>query len=194
MSGRAVNTIKPGDQPMANLRRPDEPAYDGGARFLHWSIVALIAAQFVIGWTMPDVHRDTKPVGLIAWHLGVGATLVAAMVVRIVWRLTHRPPPDALSPLLSAVSRITHVLLYAALVLVPVLGWANASARGWSVKLLGLIPYPSLTAAGSAFGHEMGDIHGVMAWVLFALIAMHVAAALFHRFVLRDNVLHRMLP
>ena len=59
---------------MAGFRRPAEAPYDGVARFLHWSIVVLIAIQFVIGWTMPDVHHDTKPVGLIAWHLGVGAT------------------------------------------------------------------------------------------------------------------------
>jgi cytochrome b561 len=86
------------------------------------------------------------------------------------------------------------LLIYAALVVVPVLGWINASSRGWSVKLLGLMPYPSLTPAGSVFGHAMGGVHGVVAWVLFALIGMHVAAALFHRFVLRDQVLQRMLP
>ena len=95
---------------------------------------------------------------------------------------------------MSAVSRITHLLLYAALVVVPVLGWVNASSRGWSVDLLGVVPYPSLTPTGSAFGREMGDVHGVLAWVLFALIAVHVAAVLFHRFVLRDQVMHRMLP
>jgi cytochrome b561 len=177
---------------MTSFRQSAEPTYDGVA--LHWAIVLLIVAQFVIGWTMPDIHRDTQPVGLIAWHLGVGAALVAAMAVRIVWRLTHRPPPDALSPFLATVSRVTHFLLYAALVVVPLLGWANASSRGWSLKLLGLVPYPSLTSTGSPLGHEMGDIHGILAWVLFALIAMHVAAALFHRFVLRDGTLRRMMP
>jgi cytochrome b561 len=179
---------------MVDFRRSDETRYDGVARLLHWSIAVLITIQFVIGWTMPDVHRDTKPVGLIAWHLGVGATLIAVMALRIIWRLTHRPPPDTLSPLLSAVSRITHLLLYAALVIVPVLGWINASSRGWSVDLLGLVPYPGLVPTGSAFGHAMGGVHGVLAWVLFALIAVHVAAALFHRFVLRDQVMRRMLP
>jgi cytochrome b561 len=189
-----MNAIKPGDHPMADFRRSAEARYDGVARLLHWSIVVLITIQFVIGWTMPDVHHDTKPVGLIAWHLGVGATLVAAMALRIIWRLTHRPPPDALSPILSAASRITHLLLYAALVIVPVLGWINASSRGWTVNFLGVVPFPGLTPTGSAFGRAMGDVHGVLAWVLFALIAVHVAAALFHRFVLRDQVMHRMLP
>jgi len=179
---------------MSDLRLQRELAYDGVARFIHWLVVLLIAAQFVLGWTMPHVRHDTRPEGLIAWHLGVGATLIAAMLVRIVWRLTHRPPPDTISPLLSLASRITHFLLYAALVVVPLLGWANASSRGWAVKLAGLLSLPDLAPVGSAAGHAAGDIHGVLAWVLFALICAHVAAALFHRFILRDGVLQRMLP
>ncbi|HKR47133.1 MAG TPA: cytochrome b [Paraburkholderia sp.] len=166
--------------------------YDLVARLLHWLVVALVAAQFVIGWTMPDVHRDTRPVGEIAWHLGVGTALVAAMVCRLLWRATHRPPPDDQTPLMRAVAAITHVGLYALLVAVPVLGWINASSRAWDVTLFGAIPLPALSAAGSSFGHAMGDVHSVLAWVLFALICLHVAAALFHRFVLNDRVLQRM--
>ncbi|TDY20212.1 cytochrome b561 [Paraburkholderia sp. BL6665CI2N2] len=179
---------------MAKVYGMRRPAYDAVARTLHWLTVLLVAVQFVIGWTMPDVHRDTQPVNLIAWHLGVGATLVAVMAIRVVWRLTHRPTPDQLPPLLSVVSRITHVLLYAALVLVPLLGWINASSRGWSVRLLGVVPYPALSEPGSALGHEMGDVHGILAWVLLALIGLHVVAALFHHLVLKDHVLQRMLP
>jgi cytochrome b561 len=179
---------------MAKGYEMKRPAYDAVARTLHWLTVLLVAMQFVIGWTMPDVHKDTQPVNLIAWHLGVGATLVAVMAIRVIWRLTHWPTPDELPPLLSVVSRITHVLLYTALVLVPLLGWINASSRGWTVRLLGVVPYPALSEPGSAFGHEMGDVHGILAWVLFALIGLHVVAALFHRFVLKDHVLQRMLP
>jgi cytochrome b561 len=168
--------------------------YDDVAKFLHWLVVVLITAQFVIGWTMPDIHKGTLPEGLIAWHLGVGATLIAAVASRIVWRLTHRPAPAPVSPLLRRVSHITHGLLYLALIVVPMLGWANASSRGWSVKLFGVLPYPSISPAGSRVGHEMGDIHGWLAWVLLALIALHVAGALYHRFVLKDEVLQRMLP
>ncbi|WP_407947774.1 cytochrome b [Paraburkholderia solitsugae] len=168
--------------------------YDGVAKFLHWLVVLLIAAQFVIGWTMPGIHKGTRPDGLIAWHLGVGATLIAVVVLRIVWRLTHSPAPASLSPFFRVVSHITHGLLYLALVAVPLLGWANASSRGWSVKLLGVLPYPSISPVGSSAGHAMGDIHGYLAWVLFALIALHIAAALFHRFVLKDETLQRMLP
>lgn len=93
---------------MANAYGTTHPAYDAVARTLHWLTVLLVAMQFVIGWTMPDVHKDTQPVNLIAWHLGVGATLVAVMAIRVIWRLTHWPTPDKLPPLLSVVSRITH--------------------------------------------------------------------------------------
>lgn len=179
---------------MSNSHQVETQTYDPVARFLHWLIVALIALQFVVGWRMPDVHRDTQPVGLIAWHLGVGATLIAAIVVRIVWRITHRPPPHVILPILGAASRATHFLLYAFLVLVPLLGWANASSRDWTVTLFGALPLPALTRAGSAFGHACGDIHSIAAWVLFALIGLHVAGAMFHHFVLKDKVLRRMMP
>ncbi|MCG5076795.1 cytochrome b [Paraburkholderia tagetis] len=166
--------------------------YDALARLLHWLVVALVGAQFVLGWTMPDVHRDTQPVGLIAAHLIVGTSLLAAMALRILWRATHRPPASELSRPLHAVSTLTHVALYALLVAVPVLGWINASSRAWPLTLFGAFPLPALSPAGSTFGHAMGDIHSVLAWALFALICLHVAAALLHRFVFRDRVVQRM--
>ncbi|AUT59418.1 cytochrome b [Paraburkholderia terrae] len=170
------------------------PAYDGVARLLHWLVALLVAAQFVIGWTMPDVHRDTLPNGLIAWHLGVGAAIVAAVACRIAWRATHVPQPAEVSRTLSVISSATHALLYALLVAVPLAGWANASSRGWTVKLFGTVRYPDLTASGSPTGHALGDVHSWLAWVLLALIVLHVGGALFHRIVLKDNVLQRMLP
>lgn len=177
---------------MSVIKQSVDERYGLVARLLHWLIVVLVAAQFVLGWTMPDVERGTQPVGLIAWHLAFGAALVVAMIVRIVWRLTHRPPPSNLPSQLDAVSRATHFLLYAALIAVPVLGWANASARGWAVKLLGALKLPALAPTGSAVGYAMGDIHSALAWVLLVLIGAHVGAALFHRFVLKDKVMARI--
>src|ERR1700730_6490584 len=73
-----------------------KPAYDRVARFLHWLVMVLVVVQFVIGCTLPGVDGNTRPLGLIAWHLAVGTTLIVAMAVRIVWRFTHKPPPHAL--------------------------------------------------------------------------------------------------
>lgn len=173
----------------------DSERYDGVARLLHWLTVALIVTQYAIAWTMPDIHRGTEPTGLIAWHLSIGVTILAVVLVRAVWRLTHDEPPApiTLSPMMQAVSRVTHVSLYAMLVALPLLGWANASARGWSVKLFGAIPLPSLTSTGSPFGRSVGDVHQTVAIVLLFVIGMHVLGALYHLLIVRDRTVQRML-
>jgi cytochrome b561 len=180
---------------MSTALSNDEIRYDGVARTLHWLVVILVLAQFLLGWTMPEVHHDTLPVGLIAWHLAVGSGLAVVMALRIVWRLTHAAPPDLTSPpLLRRAAAAGHGLLYLLLVAVPLLGWANASSRGWAVRAFEVLPLPALAQTGSKVAHAMGDIHSALAWVLLVLIVLHVAAALFHRLVLKDRVLQRMLP
>jgi cytochrome b561 len=169
--------------------------YDGVARTLHWLTVALLIAQYAVAWTMPDIHRGTLPVGLIAWHLSIGTAILAVLLLRTGWRLTHAEPqpPASLPAWLQAVSRITHVVLYALLFAMPLLGWANASARGWKVMLCGAIPLPALSSTGSALGHQMGDIHQTVAIVLLVVIGLHVAGALYHLLILRDRTLQRMI-
>lgn len=170
--------------------------YGAPARFFHWVTALLLAGQYAIGWAMPDIHRDTQPTGLIAWHLSVGLLIVLLVIVRVAWRASHRAPPElrSLPPLLVLIARLTHWLLYLLLIALPLMGWANASSRGWPVALAGLIPLPSLSPEGSPVGHALGDWHQIFAWVLLALIGLHVVAALFHHFILRDGTLRRMLP
>jgi len=170
--------------------------YTGIAKLFHWLILALLVVQFAIAWTMPDIGRDSVPTGLIGWHLSVGAAILAVMIVRLAWRLTHPAPPAPadLAPALATLSRVTHYLLYAVLIVLPILGWANASARGWAVKLFGVVPLPALMAKGSALGHSLGDVHATLATVLLAIVALHVAGALYHAVVLKDRTVQRMLP
>ncbi|MBV8656417.1 MAG: cytochrome b [Burkholderiales bacterium] len=168
--------------------------YSAPSKILHWLTVLLLALQFAIGWLMPDVHRGTLPVGLIQAHLIVGVALIFVVAVRIAWRWMTpgvAPLPNT-SPQQARLAAITHQALYVLLIAVPVLGWINASARGWAVTLFGVIPMPKLAADGSSFGHLMGDVHQAFAWVLLAGVALHVAAALYHHFVVKDGTLGRM--
>ncbi len=171
-------------------------SYNTIAKSLHWLIVALLIGQFAIAWTMPDIHRDTKPVDLIAWHLSTGAFILLVMLVRLGWRLasTVPPAPANLPPLLQLLSRAMHVLLYGMLIVLPVTGWINANARGWTVTLFGAIPLPALVATGETWGRQTGNIHQIVAWVLLGAVGLHVLGALYHRFVLKDALLQRMLP
>ena len=85
-------------------------------------------------------------------------------------------------------------MLYVLLLILPLLGWAAASARGWRVTLLPGVALPALLPRGSKSGFQAGDVHTFLAYTLLAIVALHIAAALYHRLILRDQVLARMLP
>lgn len=170
--------------------------YDPVARTFHWLIVVLIVVQVSLALVLPSILPATAEDSLTAWHLSVGSTILLVMLLRLAWRLTHPPPPPPadLSPPLQLLSRATHWAFYAILVVLPLLGWTAASAYGATVRLFGLIPLPALVAPDKPFAESVGDVHGTVALVLLALIALHIAGALYHAFVKRDRVIHRMLP
>jgi cytochrome b561 len=177
--------------------------YDRLSRLLHWALGVLIVVQFVIGWTMPHVGRKTIPVGLVGAHVTVGVLIVLLVAVRVIWWAVRKAP--AARPTSSATTKLAtlvHVLLYACMVVLPGLGWANANARGWIVGVSemfapdGSLPdirLPAIMESGSKLGHDMGDVHGQLAWVLAVLIGLHVLAGLYHHFIKRDGTLKSML-
>lgn len=171
-------------------------SYDPVAKALHWLTVALLCTQYAIAFTMPEIHRETPAEGLVALHLSFGATIFVVTVLRLVWRFTRATvqPPEHLAPWQAFAARATHGLLYVMLLVVPLLGWAHASYRGYAVSLFDVIPLPALVPKGSPLGRPLGDVHTLMAYGLLGVIGLHVAAALYHRFLLRDEVLQRMLP
>ena len=91
-------------------------------------------------------------------------------------------------------SRATHWAFYAILILLPVLGWTAASGYGATPSILGLIPLPALIARDKPTAEAVGGVHGTLAWVLLAIIALHIAGALYHGLIKRDGVAQRMSP
>ncbi len=184
----------------ATMRASTGPAgalgqgYDAVAKSFHWLVVALLVAQysteFVLPYVLPKTALDA------AWHFSIGSTILLVMLLRLTWRLTHAPPPPpaTLSAGLRLLSRVTHGLLYAILIVLPLLGWTAASASGATAYLLGLIPLPALVAKDKALAEAVGSVHAAVALTLLALIALHVAGALYHALVKQDGVIRRMLP
>ncbi len=167
--------------------------YNSVAKALHWAIALLIFAQFAIAWTMPEVHKGTLPVGEIHWHIVVGILILLLVAVRIVWRVVRPPVTVGVeSGLQHRVAQLTHGVLYLCMLVVPVLGWANANARDWSAELCTGFGLPKIMASGDRFGLDLGDVHGTLATVMLVIIGLHVAAGLYHHIVLKDDTLQRM--
>jgi cytochrome b561 len=172
-------------------------SYSGPAKALHWLIVALLIAQFIFAWTMPEIRRTVPVSTLIDLHVWFGVLILFVAVARLAVRVTHGEPEpeDGLPPWQLQSARLMHRLLYILLFVVPILGWINASWRGMTVTFFGLFELPKLIATRAPNWGWTGDVHGLLAnWVLLILVGLHVAAALYHHFIRRDRVLQRMLP
>jgi cytochrome b561 len=173
----------------------DRTQYDTTAKVLHWLVVALLLAQYLIGWLMPDIHRGMKPGDAMTWHISVGIVILALIVVRLVWRLTHRVAPESsLEPWQRSAAEVAHWLMYALVLLTTISGWLFASFRGWSISLFFLMPLPMLSADNAAAGKAIDGLHQAMEWALLILIGLHVLAAVVHLLFYRNRVMQRMLP
>ncbi len=170
--------------------------YDAVAKLFHWTIVVLLIVQYATKFIPPKSFSWSSKEGLNAWHFAVGPTILLLMLLRLGWRLTHHtpPPPADLPTGLQVLSRATHWLFYAILIVLPILGWLAASGFGATPTLLGLFPLPALIGPNKSLGETLGSIHGILALVLLAIIALHVTGALYHALVKRDGVIRRMLP
>ena len=170
--------------------------YTPTAKILHWLIVALLIIQFIVAWVMPEIRRDTKPDTLVNLHLTIGVIVLAVAIVRLAWRATHGEPTplDGVPPWQVASARIVHWLLYVLLFVVPILGWINASWRGFPVILFG-VEFPKLIATRTPGWGWTGDVHALLAnYAILILVGLHVLVGLYHYFIRRDGVLQRMLP
>jgi cytochrome b561 len=175
--------------------REGSDRYDGVAQSFHWLVVLLVIAQYATKW-LPAGFASMSEDQLNAWHLAIGPTILLLMLLRLAWRLTHDtpPPPSDLSTPLQLLSRTTHWLFYALLIVLPVLGWIAASGYGAKVTLLRLVPLPGLIGQDKSLAENVGSVHGALAWALLVVIALHVSGALYHALVKRDGVMRRMVP
>ncbi|MGE5773513.1 MAG: cytochrome b [Hyphomicrobiales bacterium] len=170
--------------------------YTPTAKILHWLIVALLIAQFIFAWTMPHIGRDTPVTTLISLHFTFGILVLVVAIVRLAWRATHAEPAplDGIPPWQVQSARIVHWLLYILLIVVPILGWINASWRGMPVVMFG-VELPKLVATRAPGWRWTGDVHTLLAnYLMLILLSLHVLAGLYHYFIHRDGVLQRMLP
>ena len=172
-----------------------QPNYGTTAKVLHWLVVALLIVQYPLGKFMPDIHRGMTPGDAMTFHISFGITILALMVLRLFWRITHPVAPAGSLPAWQRlISEAVHWLLYALVLATTMTGWIFASERGWSISLFFAVPLPMLPTEGSLLANSLGKWHGTMEWALLLVIGAHVAAAMAHTFIFRDRIMQRMLP
>lgn len=172
----------------------DKTRYDGVAKTLHWLTVAIVLFQFATAETWANFARPTRHL-MIVGHMSFGILLGVVVAARIAWRLIpgqETPPQDV--GLAGLAAKVVHYFLYVLLLFQFALGFVLRWAGAESMNFFGL-QIPSPMAKVSRPVHEvMGDLHHWIGWTIVIVAAAHAAAALFHHFVMKDNVLRRMLP
>lgn len=182
------------------LPRSAPARYTRTAIALHWVVGLAIVAVFCVGWYMTGLPFSPQRLKLYNWHKWAGVTILALSVLRLVWRLTHRPPALPAATLRAmprwqqVAHHATHHLLYALFFIVPLVGWAYSSAAGFPIVFLGVLPLPSFVPVSPELAEAIKPWHEITAYALAALVVVHVAAALKHQFIDRDGLVARMLP
>ncbi|NPD66857.1 cytochrome b [Lichenicola cladoniae] len=180
--------------------------YTRTAMALHWLVALLVIANLVLVWTIgwfPDAL--VRPA--IDTHKSIGITVLGLALLRVLWRFSHRPPPlpaEYSSPERAA-AHGAHILLYGLILALPLTGWIHDSAfkdaAAHPLRLFGLVPWPrigpimALDPVTKEHVHAVWfSIHGLLAYGLYVLLALHLLGVLKHQLFDREPVLKRMLP
>jgi cytochrome b561 len=182
-----------------NMRKapsPQQPAvrYGNGAIGFHWVMVALIVVVGVLGLLHDSWPKSTQDFWINV-HALIGLTVWALVIARLWWRSSHTPPdlPPDVGEFSRRLSYPVHLLLYGLMFVIPIIGIVTFIWHG-RVFNFGLFKVDFGVAKNRAIFHPTEDIHGYLAYALFALVGLHALAALWHHFIRHDGVLARMWP
>jgi cytochrome b561 len=177
--------------------------YNSVAIWLHWSMALLILVNIGLGFGHEWVSRPVSQ-QFMWFHKSIGLTVLFLAVFRLIWRLTHRIPalPDHTPEWEKWAARVSHWGLYLLIIALPLVGWLmmsasprNAPIPFWGLEMVKLPGFADMDMAmRKAQSHTYGERHEQIAWILIALVTIHVLAALKHHFWNKDFVLHHMVP
>jgi len=168
--------------------------YSTPAIVLHWLVALLIFVAFPLGLYMADLPLSPEKLQLFSYHKWIGVTVFMLAGLRVVWRLTHTPPPlpASVAGWQRRASAVAHGLLYLLILVIPISGWLMSSAKGVQTVWFGVLPLPDLIGKDKALGHLLEEVHETLNYTLLALVVLHVAGALQHHFIERQPFLQRM--
>ncbi len=175
--------------------RNDAQEFGGVARLLHWTAACCVLGAWLLGTFMDDLPKAWEPRVLFV-HVSFGLVVAATLLGRLGWRVASPAPPAIATPYdpwLAVAALAVHVLLYGLLLLAPLSGIVLQFARGQALAVFGLFEIASPWVRDRAFARSVKEVHELLGHALLILAMLHVAAALFHHHVLKDDTLARMM-
>jgi len=171
----------------------DHEHFSPMARLLHWSMALLILAMLLVGVGMVSTV-STWHNTLLALHRPLGIAILLLVILRLAVRLKNGVPalPAELPQWQQLSARLTHYLLYGLMLAMPLIGWAMLSAAGYPIHLFGALYLPPIVPQDVQIYAWLRSAHTYLAFLLFATVSMHLAAALFHGLIRRDGVFSSM--
>ena len=171
-------------------------SYTKTAKALHWLMAALLFGLLALGFYMQDLPLSPEKLQLYSWHKWAGVTAFLLVAFRLFWRLAHRPPalPASMPKRMQFAAHAGHLLLYGLMIAIPLSGWLMSSAKGFQTVYFGVLPIPDLIEKNKELGHLLAEVHETLSWLFIILLVGHIAAALKHHFIDKDDILIRMLP
>lgn len=172
----------------------DSLRYTTPAIALHWFMAWLVLAAYFIGLGMGELPIGPERIQMVGWHKWLGVTIAYLWVLRVFWRASHQPPaqPAGTPRWQIGISHLVHLLLYILLIAIPLTGWLMSSAKGFTTNYFGLFDLPNLLDKDKALAHTLKEVHGFLANSLMALVVLHIAAAIKHQVIDKDNLMARM--
>jgi len=171
-------------------------AYGAVAKFLHWSIVILIIAQYFLAEAAEELPDGLEKLAIVSNHKSFGMLVLGLAMLRISWKVLNRgqPAPVPMPKAQRIAAAAGHGLLYLLILAQPITGWMMSSAANYPVTFFGLFQFPSLVATNHDLHETLEEVHEALFGVLVAIAVLHALAALYHHFWMKDDTLRRMLP
>lgn len=168
--------------------------YSNLAIALHWILAVLIVAMVSLGWYMMSIEDEPGSGWYFNLHKSIGITILALVILRVLWRLGHKPQdlPASVPTWKVTLAHWTQFLLYVCILVMPITGLAGALYSKSGVIFFGLpLPHPT---PNHDLAEQLFSVHGITVWILVSIVSLHVAGGLKHLLVDRDGVFQRMWP
>lgn len=166
------------------------------AKTFHWLIAIGIVTMLVVGFVMVDMEDSPSKFVIFGIHKATGAVLLALIILRLAWRLVNPVPqlPRSLHPIHHRLAKLSPFALYTLLFLMPLSGFTLSETAGYPIDVYGLFTLPMILPKNPEVSKTAVIIHKYGAFAFIGILALHVSAAFYHHFILKTNVLNRMLP